>query len=177
MTFFLKPKKLGNAGFTIIEILIVIGVIVSLVSILLLYGRNGENQLILFKEQSKLVSTVYRAKSMSIETFSDPSPPCGYGIHFDLPSSYFIYRDMPPLTGCKDSDKKYADTGVIDEVVERYTLSPQVSLGPLPITDVLFIPPDPKTIFQYVLSGDTTDPIVITLETLTAGSLDFSINN
>src|SRR3989344_1081312 len=134
MTFFLKPKKLGNAGFTIIEILIVIGVIVSLVSILLLYGRNGENQLILF-------------------------------------------RDMPPLTGCKDSDKKYADTGVIDEVVERYTLSPQVSLGPLPITDVLFIPPDPKTIFQYVLSGDTTDPIVITLETLTAGSLDFSINN
>jgi hypothetical protein len=197
MTFFLKQKQLrvrgpvtletararsGSSsltGFTLIEIIVVVSIIMLLTTIMLLYGKTGESQLILFKEQSRLVSALYRSKALSIETFSDANSPCGYGVHFDPPSSYLIFKDMAPASGCKNSDKKYTNSGqTIDEVVDIYIISPEASLVSVPITDVLFIPPDPQTIFQYVNFGDTTNPIPLILKSSGgSASLNVSINS
>lgn len=159
---FLSNSKIRNlGGFTMIEILIVIATVSILSAAVLLYGRQSESQLILFKEQSRLVSEIYRAKAFSVETYNESSVPCGFGIHFTAPRTYVLYKDI--AADCSLSNKSYSSLDT-DEVVTSNTLDAATSFGTLPVSDILFVPPDPTVFIDGVANFSGTAVIAIISE-------------
>ena len=57
-------------GFTVVELLIIISVSALLMSMVIFYSRGGEKQIILIREQAKIVNTILRSKSLAIQTFA-----------------------------------------------------------------------------------------------------------
>ncbi|MDP3052941.1 MAG: prepilin-type N-terminal cleavage/methylation domain-containing protein [bacterium] len=162
---------MDNKGFTIIEMLVVISIMVLLTSLLILYSRTGENQIILFRDQARLIAALNRAKSLSAQLFSAPEPPCSFGVHFSqAENNFLIFRDL--AADCQNSDNIYTGAG---ELFEKYQLSPQVKFGDLTLTNIVFIPPDPKTLID-----NDPDKIeaTITLQNLNGNaSLKVKVNN
>jgi hypothetical protein len=133
----------STTGFTIIEILVLLGVLSLISTILIINTHSGEKQVNLFKEQARIVSILFRAKSLSISTFGETgiSIPCGYGVHFNDSGSFLIFKDLAP--DCKSADHKYTDT---NEIYESFQLDPAIEFDSLNFSDVVFIPPDPSVV-------------------------------
>ncbi|KKW47352.1 MAG: hypothetical protein A2128_02235 [Candidatus Liptonbacteria bacterium GWC1_60_9] len=128
-------------GFTLIELLTVIAVLTVLSAILIQYSRTGERQLILFREQAKLIAALSQSKSLALSTFNRPEVPCGYGMHFVAPRTYILFSDLSP--NCATSDRVYSGT---DEDVTVFDLDPNIQFVDLSVSDILFIPPDPRIV-------------------------------
>ncbi len=143
-------------GFTLIELLVVVAVLTVLSAVLIQYSRTGERQLILFREQAKLIGALSRSKSLALSTFIRPDVPCGYGLHFVAPRTYTLFSDLSP--DCATSDRVYSGA---DEDVTVYDLDPSVQFADLPVSDILFIPPDPRVVMTP--AQQSAD---ITLETI-----------
>jgi prepilin-type N-terminal cleavage/methylation domain-containing protein len=172
--YFLKAKSSKlKAGFTIIEMLVVIAIMALLTSLLILYSRSGENQVILFREQARLITALNRAKSLSVQLYNAPETPCGFGVHFSQ-NSFLIFRDLAP--DCANASHTYNDP---NELFEDYQLSPKIRFRSLDsavtLSDIIFIPPDPKTIIDD--DPNKAEAIVI-LETLDGNtSVEIKVNN
>lgn len=132
-----------NKGFTVIELMVVIGTLAILSSILIINIHGGDQQIVVFKEQSKIISAIARAKSLAVATFSETSAaiPCGYGVHFEEPGTFFIFKDL--ADDCRTSDHVYSG---LNEMYQSFDLDPSVYLEGTSVSDVLFIPPDPVVI-------------------------------
>ncbi len=146
-----KSYKLKAAsGFTLVELLVTVGVTALLASYMVLYGSVSRQQVALSIETAKLAQVISRAKSLSISTFSGgPASLCGYGVHFDYgsqqyslgnyelePDCYSVYRGEVPGLGAYSP-------------LETYNMTPEVSIrnaSSNSMTDVIFIPPDPKVV-------------------------------
>lgn len=181
---FKKIKELissKDAGFTTIEILVVISVLTILSGILILYSRTSENQIALLKEQAKIVNTFIRARALASETFAseDTPKPCGYGVFLSLTGrSVTIFRDMPDLNtpdDCTSADKRFTEDDP-EEVFEAFVLDERVSvdLGDTSFVEVIFIPPDPQTILN---NGSLTDANIVITPIEGTGSLGVRIND
>lgn len=167
-------KKLNNypkAGFTVLEMMVVISIMILLSSVLILYSRTGENQIVLFRDQSRLITGLNRAKSLSIQSFDVSSPSCAFGVHLSkAENAFLIFRDL--ATDCQNADHIYTDSG---ELFESYQLSPRLKFGEITLTDIVFIPPDPKTLIDN--DSNKTEAAIV-LETLNGNtSLEVKINN
>lgn len=134
----------SGAGFTFIEILITMGILLMLTSILLLYNRSGEQQIVLFKEKASVVGLILKAKSLSLNTLITDEPICGYGVHFEN-NSYLLFKERS--TDCVNSDKVYtvADS---QELVEEYNLPPRLKFSQTGFQNIFFMPPDPFVFFD-----------------------------
>lgn len=161
-----------NKGFTVLEMLVVISIIILLSSFLILYSRSGENQIILFRDQAKLISILNRAKSLSIHMFNAPELSCAFGVYFSpVENAFLIFRDLTTTT-CQNADHVYTDAG---ELFEKYQLSSRIKFGELTMTNIVFIPPDPKTLID---NDSNKTEAIITLETLDeTASLEVKVNN
>lgn len=137
-----ENNKLAK-GFSIMEMLFMLGIIAILSAIMLFYSKVGERQIILFREQSKAINTLFRAKALSLATFGQVSVPCGYGVHFETPRTFLIFQDLAATNNCSDADSKYSGSS---ELVDSFELDQSVIFGNLSLSDVIFIPPDPKVI-------------------------------
>ena len=105
-------------GFTFIEAIITMAILLMLTSMLLLYNRTGEKQIVLLREKSNVVGQILKARSLSINTFIQDEPICGYGVHFEN-DSYSLFRDR--ATDCLASDKTYTSADS-QELVEKFIL-------------------------------------------------------
>lgn len=152
-----------GAGFTLIEMTVVIAVLGLLATAMIPSSRRGERQVALAKEQALIVGALVRAKSLSIQKFEDRGQKiCGWGVHFDvqLPpqrSRYLIFKDLfespIPTHECNDedgSDRRYS--GPAEEVTGfSFQLDARVKFvaPPIPgIPDIVFVPPE-----QFVYLG------------------------
>lgn len=137
-----------------IELLVVIGVMSMLTSMLVVYNRDSERQLVLFKEQAVLTSAILRARGWSIQTLraDASSPSCGYGVHFSLPDTYTIFR-IPKTGICDPDDNQMNPNGVA--VVREEVVLPSGIILRTNLTDVFFAPPDPRT--SLIVAGSVTD--------------------
>lgn len=141
-------------GFTIVELLIIIGITVILLSTgFSFYNRASERQLILFREQNKLVSVLDKAKYLAISTFSQNQAPCGFGVHLDASNNTIIIFKELPISGndCASIDNIYTPpSGPVggDEIVETIKLDQAVRFNNLTLIDVVFIPPAPQIIIN-----------------------------
>lgn len=139
-------------GFTILEMLVVISVMTTLSGILVIYSRTSENQILLFKEQAKIVSTFFRAKTLASQTFSETDPkPCAYGVALSG-AEFYIFKDLPDPAepgDCTTANKQFDGT-TSDEVFEVIPLDERLVLSSAETSfdEVIFVPPDPSTILN-----------------------------
>ena len=162
-------------GFTLIELIVVIGILSGLISLFVLYSRDSERQLKLIREQARLISAVLRTKALSVQTFKSGEASCGYGVNFST-NAYRIFKEPKAADGSCANNKAWGDATDIE--VESVNLSDTgVTLSTSPsMTDVFFTPPDPKVL----LSPGNLSQSVITLSVTIAGSAStraVTINN
>lgn len=159
--FLLKISNgVKQRAFTTIEILVITGILSLLSAILILYSRTAERQISLFKEQAKIIEIISRAKSLSIVTYGKPDVPCGYGVHFEAPRTFLIFKDL--AADCKDSDRKYSESA--DEIQESFQLDSTIRFDSLGLSDILFIPPDPTVIITPTPPQDEAKIIIKTID-------------
>lgn len=168
---FFNKDILRNKGFTIAELLVVMGITAILFSSLVFYSRSAERQIILFKEQMKIITALQKAKSLAIVAFSEGQTACGYGVNFDRANDkMIIFREQPASGGsgsCSTRDNIYTS---VDELYEEIKLDNRtVRFGNLINSDggifsnVVFISPEPITVIDYSgSSGSESATIEIT---------------
>ncbi len=172
-------KKLVDKkrGFTLIEILVVLGVTTMLTGIVLTYGSQGRSQTTIYVEQAKLAQVILRAKSLSVATYNKPDIPCGYGVNLDYDSnSYELFSYAP--NNCFD----IKSTGIVKdvlnkyEIIEKYTVAPgakmykNVDNPSATLATVFFLPPNPETYIWVDEFGFTGNPALVRM-----GAVDGSL--
>ncbi len=149
-----KFQILGStrSGFTLVEILVVIGVTALLSSLIVTYTSTSRDQVALSIEQAKLAQMVSRAKSLSLATYGREEVPCGYGVYIDYSLQEYTLFAYPP-GACADIPRVDPDT-VMNNAVDKVALPKNVRLRASEdaLGAVLFIPPDPRTLIWQ--SGD-----------------------
>ena len=162
----------SRAAFTLIETLVVLSILTLMTSMLVLYNRTGERQILLLREKARLINTVLRAKSLALNTLIEDEPACGYGVHI-ASNTYFIYRDR--AINCRTSDHIY--TGASDEVVNgtNVTLDPALSFKEGDVADIVFVPPDPQV---FLNGGQGLSQVTVMLASVDGKStVSIIINN
>ena len=94
-------------GFSLIEVMVVVSITVLLSVLTLGYSRSSEKQILLFRDQTHVVSVLNRAKALAIEKFVEvgmgqATTTCAFGVRFsELTNSFSLYRDIHDA-GCDD---------------------------------------------------------------------------
>lgn len=148
----------GRRGFTLIETLVILSIIAILSSVLLLYNRSGERQLILIQQKAKVIGEILRAKSLSIGTFVADEPVCGYGVHFEQ-QTFRLFKDL--ASDCSASDLIYSADNP-GETVEAFTLPGGVNFSEIGARDILFAPPNPTV---FLDGGSQTAEVALVIAT------------
>lgn len=167
-------------GYTLVEAVVVIGIMALLSGAFIGYGGINRRQLALVRDHALVDGALYRARSLSIQRYARRANACAFGVIFETASSTFsIYEDrvagIENTFGCRDVTGAYRGDfytkgSTIDEneVIERFVLDPRLEFGlyntdgrALQTLDVLFIPPDPiaTTTGTFVIS--TTEGVVL----------------
>lgn len=133
-------------AFTLIELLITLGVLVLLSSLIIVYSRTGETNVLLFREGAKLVSNINRVKNLAISSQNwQGQKPCGYGIYFDkLANRYIIFTEI--ADNCTTASHQ-RDPNNQSNDVEVIQLNPPLFFKTINFTQVFFLPPDPTVYF------------------------------
>lgn len=129
-------------GFTLVEILIVIGVMAIISATLIGYNQSTNKKLALLSDRAKVVGVLQRAKSFALEKRGDA---CAFGVYFEKPGTMIIFGDLPSDDRCAagNFDKKYDEDE--DEKMEEIFLDSRISFFALPgegnSRNIVFIPP------------------------------------
>ncbi len=185
-------SKKKSGGFTLVELIVVIGITVFMASILISYSHRSGEQIILNTEKAKIAQTILRVKSLALAGFTQPASapaPCAYVFSIDYSAVTFSISEYSPSYGC---DNIFNAQNSIDDIatnpsrfksISTDQLNPEVKFpSSLPadhLTYLVFVPPEPKAIVfedsrNMYLNPDPS-PKVIYLETLD-GSLKTSIS-
>jgi len=174
----LKPKTYGEiypapssrrngAGFTLIELMVVMAIVTFLTTILVGYSRQSGRQLLLSSAEARILSLVSRAKFLSIETFlkdlggAGPTRKvCAYGVHMDtVKNEIFIFQDRKPAAaGCPASDKYEpgANDARLFGELDSVKIDPDLMTLDGTLKDIVYIPPDPDVIINNSGAGEAT---------------------
>jgi prepilin-type N-terminal cleavage/methylation domain-containing protein len=154
------PRR--RSGFTLIELLVVLTLTVLLASFAVIYSRQSGTQIALYIEAQKMAELVFKAKSLALTAYQNPSLGhiCGFGFAIDYSNrEYYLFSyGVPPATGCGAIVD--VDSGLISPLPgQRYVLSSNLTLqnSSDPLYYVLFIPPNPTTIISNNTSGGHSD--------------------
>jgi len=163
----METRRKRKAGYTLIELGIVLAVLAILAGLVFQGQGVGRNQLILIREKAAIMNLFYRAKAMSIQRFTakggtsgQPQDVCAFGVVFEpgVTNGSFLFGDVADQTNdpCKIAgayqgnvgfdSKDYPFTGPDDfytpDTRASVTMTDGSGVG-LSSATVLFIPPDP----------------------------------
>jgi prepilin-type N-terminal cleavage/methylation domain-containing protein len=135
-----------NKGFTLVELLAVISILVLITSITLSNYKAGDQSMSLERAAHKLSLDLRRAQGMAVSVNSfEGEYPFGYGIYVNLneADSYIIFADL-------DNDNFYSG---VQEKVEEIKMEGKVeikSISPIFGTSltICFVPPIPTVFFN-----------------------------
>lgn len=142
---------MSQKGFTIIEMLVIVGIMLLMSGVLIIYSRSGETASVVIRQAAKMVSDINRTKNLAITTASFKTSegsmvhPCGYGVYFDSvnePNRYIIFADLS--SDCDVSDHIRPIDGLSD--LETIPLTTPLAISNKNINQVFFLSPDP-TVF------------------------------
>lgn len=130
-------------GFTLTELLVVIGIIALMTAVVIPNARLGNKRLALERSAQKLAQDIGRALELSLrvqEYNCSTGSVSGYGVHFDIntPTVYLLFVDC-------DNNQTYNPSQ--DGIVETIELESGVEISVLSINpkfSVVFVPPDPE---------------------------------
>jgi prepilin-type N-terminal cleavage/methylation domain-containing protein len=148
---FTKQLAQKSRGFTLLEILVVIGIIGILSGIAVGYSRTSSQQLSLLNAEAKLLNLFSRAKFLSVETFLTAEEGglrvCAYGVKVDRSQGeVFIFADRAP--SCPANNLYNSDTDLrLSSELDNFKLNPALFsfTEDTTLSEVVFIPPDPRT--------------------------------
>lgn len=152
-------------GFTLIEVLVVLGVTILLSSVIITYSSESREQILLGIEKAKLVQVISKAKSLSISTYNQPDVPCGYGVVINIEErTYQLFRHKTtPCASIRTEGIEFAP-GDLDPA-DLFSLPQNIRFekqnGAMEI--VFFMPPDPVTLIW--VDGERRDEGSIFLKT------------
>ena len=99
----------SRAGFTLVEVTLVIAITAVLTAMSLGFTRSSEKRVILLREQAKVIGALERAKTLAIQRYKTKDDPlgnktraCGFGVFFDKSSSpnvVIVFSDLEPCNG------------------------------------------------------------------------------
>lgn len=140
-----------NKGFTLIEMLVVLAIIVIITGIVIFNIGNERQNSALLRSAQKLSLDLRRAQSfaLSSKVFKTSGIPCGWGIHFNGvgSDSYVIFADLATDQNCSDRDFIRAASG--SEDFETINLESGITISNLSgsLSDIVFTPPEPTVTF------------------------------
>jgi prepilin-type N-terminal cleavage/methylation domain-containing protein len=166
-----KPGARRDAGFTLIEIIIVIAISAVLATIAIAYNSAERDTVALSVETAKISQTILDAKGLALAMYTGAGGGglvCGYGVHFAAAmDEYSIFQYMPGGANCPSLASTTAD-GIDESAMQPYTSSTwQVPLANGvkfasggagdDLSVVFFYPPMPTTL----MSTSTANPHVL----------------
>jgi len=160
-------NKFSQTGFSLIEMIVVLGISVLLVAVFIGFSNQNTISFIISGERERLINNFNEAKNLALQTFINDitnQKVCGYGIHIaaDL-KSYTLFRDLPiPKSGeCvvagAYTGNRYYDVGDSDELVGLFNLPNNISFDSPLTSNVFFLPPIPQIVFTPDIVGNDTD--------------------
>ena len=168
----------SSKGFTLLELIVVVGIIATLSSIVLGGYRTGEDKFSLQRSAHKLSQDLRRAENMAMTgksapiTFGEIFPSGGYGFYFaEGVSSYIFFCDCNnnaeyEASGSAVSCATSTDAVPFPEIMETLSLESGVvisSVSPSTAFSITFFPPDPVIKITGADSSTSTEA-TITLE-------------
>lgn len=168
----LQMKKLR--GFTLIEMLVTLGIITMLSTMILAYSRQSESVADLIREGNRIVFEIQKAQSLSMlvlqEDSSNEKEVCGWGIYIDkdnVPVEKFIlftdFCEEFPNGDLKGNYKYDENQG---EKVEEFNLLRRIEIFESSINSIVFVPPEPKIKFSPDPVGEDSAIIKIRLKNI-----------
>jgi len=153
-------------GFTLIEMMVVVSIILILSLISIPVYQGSKKQLALQRAVNKLAQDIRKAEEMAMlaKEFQGAVPQGGYGISLTTvtPGKYIVFADCNSNqmydssgTPCgNDTAPEKVEEIEIEKGIQIETLSPN---SPLDTLDIVFTPPDPAI---WVNSGTSTTGII-----------------
>lgn len=137
-----------NAGYSLVELLIVVGITIFLSGVILAYNRSSERQIVLYRDQALIIGLLNRAKSLAAQKFnptgSPTDTPCAFGLHFDEASkNFYLFQDIGS-GGCDTPRAVGFDGEESAELIETFSLDGRLEFSDIPAGgfDVMFVAPD-----------------------------------
>ncbi len=178
------PKP--NAGFTLIELMIVVSIMLVLTTILAGHSRQGAEQVLLASAQARLLSLFSHAKFLSVQMFfQDHNGPrvdgviCAYGVSVDQSTGeIFIFQERVPVAASCPGNNLYDPINDVrlDGRANSMKLDPaRLRFGDATsLSDIIFIPPDP----DVVINGGPRNSALVEIEAIGGlGSVIVSVND
>jgi prepilin-type N-terminal cleavage/methylation domain-containing protein len=154
---------LRRAGFTLVEMLVVIGITTLLSAIAIGYSKIGQNEVALSVETSKIAELILQAKELAINTYGTTTSgarACAFGVHLDLNTqTYTLFAFSPNVASAGRCPSAASSTEIsfTQNIAPAYQAGSenipvaqgvQMNSGANDFTDVLFYPPAPETLIN-----------------------------
>jgi len=161
-------------GYSLVELLVVLGITVLLSGVLLAYNRSSERQIVLYRDQALIIGLLNRAKSLAAQKFNPAGSltdvPCAFGLHFDeVSKDFYLFQDIGP-GGCDTPRTAGFDGADTAELIETFSLDRRLEFLSIPAGgfDVMFVAPDLNVSTTLLLGFPITVNIRVLGETLKA---------
>lgn len=132
----------SRKGFTLIEVLVMTGIIVVLSGAVLFGGLAGQKRHEVTRAVQQVTADLRRAQNLAISGKTQGGvSPAGYGLYVNAGNYALFYN--------QNTNKQHNGASV---VLETIALPSGVNLGPTG-TSIYFVPPDPTTYINGSASG------------------------
>lgn len=177
---FSVSSRVNNRGFTLLEIVVVIGIMAILSTMMLGYSQRNSRQVLLATTQVKLQSIFSRAKTLSIQSFFDSGSQdpdeivCAHGVYIDKDSQrMFIFQDITDSGSCSTDPGTYEynenkDRELEGELNQLDLADKTVQIDKYDSHYVIFIPPEPIVEFDGTNENESS-------VTITDGDMDLTV--
>lgn len=141
---------MSRGGFTLIEILVVLAIIIIITGIVIFnVGSERQNSALLRSAQKLSLSLrLAQNNALSSKVFRT-GVPCGWGVHFNGvdSASYIIFADTASAVDCSNRDFIRAADG--SEDFENINFDAGIKINGLSggLSDIVFTPPEPSVNF------------------------------
>jgi len=151
-------KSFSNlkAGFTFVELIVIIAIIAILTGISYPYYNSTRNSLALERAGAKLVQDMRRAQELAIsgQEFSGSFPSGGYGVYFDKNAvNYAIFADVNSDGTCANNC-----SGASAERFQLINFENNIKITNIGVgvtkVNTIFIPPNPDILFTNLNGAD-----------------------
>lgn len=158
-------------GFTLIEMMVTLGILVFISTMVIAYSRRGETINALVRQGDQMIFELRRTQDKAMlvsQKTSDGGAKeiCGWGIYIEssMPQEkYFLFSDFCSSTlpsGERAGNGRY-DEG---EEAETLTISRGLEIFETNFSSIVFIPPEPKVKFSPYLNPGVNGRIAIRIK-------------